>query len=86
MKQNSFSMEEEYISLLFNEELLEDDKELLAYPISYHSKIELYYNNPNIVFKVKFGETNTTYTMDYNKLVSDIITQFVDVIIFVSFH
>lgn len=73
-------MEDEYISLFFNDDLLDDERELLSYPISYHSRIILDYNNPNIVFKVKYNDSVTTYTMDYNKSVLEIVKKFVEVL------
>ena len=72
-------MEDEYISLFLNDDLLDDERELLSYPISYHSRILLDYNNPNIVFKVKYNESVTTYTMDYNKSVLEIVKFFMEV-------
>lgn len=74
-------MEEEYISLYIQDVLLEDDKKLLDYPLSYHCIIVLEYVNPNIVFKVKFNDTVSTFTMDYSKPVSDIIKEFMNVLI-----
>ena len=74
-------MEEEYISLYIQDVLLEDDKKLLDYPLSYHCIIVLEYINPNIVFKVKFNDTVSTFIMDYSKPVSDIIKEFMNVLI-----
>lgn len=72
-------MEEEYISLYINDEMMEDDKKFLEYPLSYHCRIVLYYNNPNIVFKVKYKDDVSTYTIDYNRLVGDIVRLFIEV-------
>ena len=75
---NFFSMEEEYISLYIQDVLLEDDKKLLEYPLSYHCVIVLEYINPNIVFKVRFNDSVSTFTMDYSKPVGDIIKEFIN--------
>lgn len=59
--------------------MMEDDKKFLDYPLSYHCRIVLYYNNPNIVFKVKYKDDVSTYTIDYNRLVGDIVKLFIEV-------
>lgn len=72
-------MENEYIHLYINDTELEDDKQLLSYPLSYHCRIVLDYNNPNIVFKVKYNASESIYTMDYNKTVLEIVKYFMEV-------
>ena len=73
-------MEEQYVELYINEELLEEEKQLLSYPISYHSRIVLSYNNPNILLKMKYNNSVTEIVVDYNKSVLDIVNLFISVI------
>ena len=57
-----------------NDALMEEDKTLLSYGLSYHSHITLCYNNPNIEIVVKVLEKEEPVLIDCNKTIQDLIS------------
>lgn len=57
-----------------NDVLMEEEKTLLSYGLSYHCHITLCYNNPNIELTVRVLEKEETVTIDCNKTIQDLIS------------
>ena len=67
-------MDAKYITLYIGDVLLEDDKLLMSYALSYHCHVTLCYNNPNIEITAKYMDKELHVTIDCNKSIQDLVS------------